>query len=130
MTAHTTHPIVIIGAGPVGLAAAAHVLHKGETPLVFQAEASAGAAIQQWGHVRLFSPWKYLLDTEAQALLQDTSWTTPDPEGYPTGQQFLDAYLTPLAQTRQLTPCIRWNTRVLAVTRQGYDKMKTAGREQ
>nr|WP_236022900.1 NAD(P)-binding domain-containing protein [Dictyobacter formicarum] len=97
---------------------------------MFEAGTSAGAAIQQWGHVRLFSPWKYLVDIEAQALLRETSWTMPDPEGYPTGQQFLDAYLTPLAQTRQLAPCIHWNTRVLAVTRQGYDKMKTAGREQ
>ncbi|GCE03543.1 NAD(P)-binding domain-containing protein [Dictyobacter aurantiacus] len=110
MTVHTTHPIVIIGAGPVGLAAAAHALRNGETPLVFEAGASAGAAIQQWGHVRLFSPWRYLVDIEAQTLLRETSWTMPEPEGYPTGQQFLEAYITPLAQTSQLAPCIRWNT--------------------
>ena len=30
-------PIVVIGAGPVGLAAAAHLVERGETPLVLEA---------------------------------------------------------------------------------------------
>src|SRR4051794_2380100 len=48
-------PVAIIGAGPVGVAAA-HVLARGETPLVLEAGAAVGASIRKWGHVRLFSP--------------------------------------------------------------------------
>jgi len=61
-------PVAIIGAGPVGLAAAAHLLRRGETPLVFEAAPSVGAAILEWGHVRLFSPWRYLIDRETAAF--------------------------------------------------------------
>jgi len=52
-------PVVVIGAGPVGLAAAAHLLARGETPLVLEAGDAVGASIRQWSHVRFFSPWKY-----------------------------------------------------------------------
>ena len=65
----TNHlPVAIIGAGPIGLAAAAHLLRRGEMPLVFEAGPSVGAAVLEWGHVRLFSPWRELLDREAAAL--------------------------------------------------------------
>ncbi len=67
-------PIAIIGAGPVGLAAAAHLLRKGETPLMLEAGSSVGATILDWGHVRLFSPWRYLMDREAAALLAEEGW--------------------------------------------------------
>lgn len=53
-------PIVIIGAGPVGLAAAAHALTRGMNPLIFEAGSQAGESISQWGHVSMFSPWEYL----------------------------------------------------------------------
>ncbi|HET7639509.1 MAG TPA: FAD-dependent oxidoreductase, partial [Ktedonobacteraceae bacterium] len=86
-------PIAIIGAGPVGLAAAAHLLRKGETPLVLEAGASVGATILNWGHVRLFSPWRYLIDGEAAALLAEEGWNAPDPEGYPSGRELVEEYL-------------------------------------
>src|SRR5690606_32255491 len=35
-------PVAIIGAGPVGLAAAAHLVQAGETPLVLEAGAAIG----------------------------------------------------------------------------------------
>ena len=38
-------PVAIIGAGPIGLAAAAHLLKRGEIPLVFEAERTVGAAV-------------------------------------------------------------------------------------
>src|SRR5699024_2723510 len=62
-------PVIIIGAGPVGLAAAAHDLERGLTPVVLEAGASVGAAIAQWGHTRLFSPWEYNIDDAARRLL-------------------------------------------------------------
>src|SRR5687768_11416859 len=55
-------PVAVIGAGPVGLAAAAHLLSRGEAPLVLEAGEAAGASIREWGHVRLFSPWRSVVD--------------------------------------------------------------------
>jgi thioredoxin reductase len=123
-------PIAIIGAGPVGLAAAAHLLRRGETPLVLEAGSSVGTTILKWGHVRLFSPWRYLIDHEAAALLDEEGWSAPGPEGYPTGRELVERYLVPLASVPQLQSHLSLRTRVLSVTRQGLDKMKTPGREQ
>ena len=122
-------PVAIIGAGPVGLAAAAHVLARGETPLVLEAGATVGASIRKWGHVRLFSPWQYNIDPASERLLVEGGWVAPDPEYYPTGHELVDSYLAPLAATPALGPHIRYGARVTAIARQGFDKMKTDGRE-
>ncbi len=122
-------PVAIIGAGPIGLAAAAHLLKRGETPIVFEAGPSVGAAVLQWGHIRLFSPWRYLIDRQAAALLEADGWLAPDPKAYPTGRELVGGYLIPLADHTRVQPHLHLNTRVVAVTRQGVDKMKTPGRE-
>ena len=128
---NTNHlPVAVVGAGPVGLAAAAHLLRKGEIPIVFETGSSVGAAVLQWGHVRLFSPWRYLLDREAVTLLAPGGWQAPDPEGYPTGRDLVERNLIPLANTPQVQPHLHLETRVMAVSRQGIDKQKTSGREQ
>lgn len=123
-------PVAIIGAGPVGLAAAAHLLRKGERPLVLEAGPSVGTSILAWGHVRLFSQWRYLIDREAAAVLETAGWSAPDPEAYPTGQELVEQYLVPLANVPQMHAHLALETRVLSVTRQHVDKMKTLGREQ
>ena len=61
--------VAIIGAGPVGLAAAAHVLERGMKPIVLEAGGEVGHAVRQWGHVQLFSPWEYNIDRAAERLL-------------------------------------------------------------
>ncbi len=129
LTPGNTLPIAIIGAGPVGLAAAAHVLARGETPLVLEAGASVGASIRKWGHVRLFSPWRYAVDPASERLLAATGWAAPDLDAYPTGHELIDGYLAPLAATPALRMHLRLGARVTAVARQGFDKMKTDGRE-
>lgn len=123
-----TYPVVVIGAGPVGLAAAAHLLARGLTPLVLEAGAGVAANMRKWAHVRLFSPWKYNVDKAAEALLAETGWQSPDPEGYPTGGDLVNLYLQPLAD--RLAPYVLLNTRVTAISRDGFDKMKTIGREE
>ena len=126
----STLPIAIIGAGPVGLAAAAHVLSQGETPLVIEAGPSVGTSVRAWGHVRLFSPWQYLIDREAASLLETEGWDAPDPDAYPTGHELVEDYLLPLATVPQMQAHLLFRSRVLSVTRQKMDKMKTSGREQ
>ncbi|MGH1561429.1 FAD-dependent oxidoreductase [Mumia sp. DW29H23] len=122
-------PTVVIGAGPVGLAAAAHLLERGLDPLVLEAGEQVGAAIASWGHVRLFSPWRYDIDAAAQRLLDTTGWDVPDLDGLPTGGELVDRYLAPLAATPQLSGRIRTSTRVLGVSRLTNDKTRTIGRE-
>jgi hypothetical protein len=122
-------PVVIIGAGPVGLAAAAHVLARKLTPLVFEAGSSAGAGIRRWGHVRMFSPWQFNVDAAAVAILRRRGWVMPDGDAYPTGRELVDHYLDPLASTSELAPFIVFNSRVTAVARQDHDLMKDARRE-
>lgn len=82
-------PVVVIGAGPVGLAAAAHLLERGLEPLVLEAGSQPGAAVASWGHVRLFSPWRYDVDAAAARLLEPTGWSHPDPDVLPTGAELI-----------------------------------------
>jgi hypothetical protein len=122
--------VAIIGAGPVGLAAAAHVLERGMSPVVLEAGPEAGHAVRQWQHVQLFSPWGHNVDKAAARLLAPTGWNSPDPNSYPTGGELLDQYLTPLATRTPLRETIRTSSLVTAISRVGFDKAKTKGREQ
>jgi len=121
-------PIAIIGAGPVGLAAASHLLERGATPLVLESGTEAAAAIRGWQHVRLFSPWRYSIDRAAQRLLRQEGWAAPDPDALPTGRELRKQYLLPLATRTPLAAHIRYRSKVVAVGRDRRDKMKTAGR--
>lgn len=121
-------PVAIIGAGPVGLAAAAHLIERGLPVVVFEAGDTAGAAVRAWGHTRLFSPWRYVVDAAARRLLEAEGWTAPDAEGLPTGDELVDGYLEPLARTAALASVIRYGTRVEAVARQGMDRTRSVGR--
>jgi SAM-dependent methyltransferase/thioredoxin reductase len=123
-------PVVVIGAGPIGLAAAAHLVSRNETPVVLEAGASVGAAVRAWGHVQVFSPWQYNVDPVARKMLAAAGWTEPEPDVLPTGREIVEQYLVPLAALPQLAPHIRLNARVVAVSRRGVDKLATAGREQ
>jgi thioredoxin reductase len=122
--------IAIIGAGPVGLAAAAHALERGLKPLVLEAGPAIGHAVRQWGHVRMFSPWEYNIDRAAERILVSTGWNSPDPHHYPTGAELMERYLEPLATRTALRDCIQTSSRVTAISRVGLDKVKTRGREQ
>ncbi|WP_327001036.1 NAD(P)-binding domain-containing protein [Dactylosporangium sp. NBC_01737] len=125
----STLPVVVIGAGPVGLAAAAHLHERGLPFTVLEAGDGPAAAVRQWGHVRLFSPWRYDIDAAARRLLAETGWVEPDPERLPTGGELAAGYLQPLAGLPALKPHVRYGARVVAVTRLGLDRLRTAGRE-
>lgn len=125
----TEKTVAIIGSGPVGLAAAAHLMERGLTPIVLEAGHEVAHAVKQWQHVQLFSPWKYNIDRAAARLLAGTGWNSPDPEVYPTGGELLERYLVPLATRTALKDVIRTSSRVTAISRAGFDKAKTKGRE-
>ncbi|NEE04414.1 FAD-dependent oxidoreductase [Phytoactinopolyspora halotolerans] len=122
-----TLPVVVVGAGPIGLAAAAHLLERGLDPLVLEAGDEAGAAVAQWHHVRLFSPWSELIDPAAERLLKPTGWRAPDAGSYPTGTEWADQYLRPLAAA--LGDRVQLGARVVGVARRGRDLVVDAGRD-
>jgi thioredoxin reductase len=117
-------PVAVLGAGPVGLAAAAHLSERGLPFVIFESGDSVGASIRRWGHVRLFSPWRVDIDRAAQRLLKATGWRSPNPDAYPTGADIVEQYLTPLVQLDEIAPHVRLDHRVIGVTRQGVDKLR------
>jgi thioredoxin reductase len=121
--------LAIIGGGPVGLAAAAHALERGLHPIVLEAGDRVGHTVRQWSHVRMFSPWSFNVDKAAERLLRERGWNAPDPDHYPTGGELVEHYLKPLATRTPLKERVRAGARVIAVSRVGFDKVKTAGRE-
>ncbi|MFB6751585.1 NAD(P)-binding domain-containing protein [Streptomyces sp. NPDC056353] len=120
-------PVVVIGAGPVGLAAAAHLVGRGIEPLVLEAGSRAGAAVRAWSHVRLFSTWGEVVDPAAEKLLAPTGWKRPDPAAYPSGGEWAERYLRPLADA--LGDKVRTGVRVTGVSRAGRDRIVDADRE-
>lgn len=122
-------PVAIIGGGAVGLAAAAHLLERGETPIVFEAGATVGANMRNWKHVRMFSPWEYTVDSATVRLLEAHGWEMPSKTSLPTGGEMVDRYLLPFSELPEVREHIHLNAQVVAVSRRHIDKMKDAGRE-
>ncbi|MEV0248527.1 NAD(P)-binding domain-containing protein [Nocardia sp. NPDC050712] len=121
-------PVVVVGAGPIGLAAAAELRERGLIPLVFERGTTAGAAVAEWNHVRLFSRWGELVSPAAQRLLETADWVAPEPDSYPTGQQWAGDYLAPLAEALG-DDIVHLGTEVVGVTRRGRDRVVDAGRD-
>jgi len=124
-----TLPVAIIGAGPVGLAAAAHLADLGIAFTVLEAASEPAAAVEKWGHTRLFSAWREVVDPVARRLLEATGWTMPAEGRAPTGRELVDAYLRPLAELPEIAVHIRYGARVTGIAREGMDRTRSAGRE-
>jgi thioredoxin reductase len=122
-------PVVVIGAGPVGLAAAAHLVDRGLPVLVLEAGDQVGAAMSQWGHIRTFTPWEYIVDATAEKVLAPTGWTRPTQRQSPTGAEIVERYLLPLAAALG-SDVVRTRARVLAVSRDGLDRSRSRGRDE
>lgn len=123
-------PVAIIGAGPVGLATAAHLAVRGQSFLLFEAGSQVGHNVLQWGHVRLFSPWRYNIDKISAKLLSRHGWSAPDKEALPLGKELVEHYLRPLAALPESKPDLYLDTQVTAISKQNSDKMKNAKRGQ
>ncbi|MDI1463334.1 FAD-dependent oxidoreductase [Catellatospora sp. KI3] len=130
MSTQDTFPTVVIGAGPVGLAAAAHLAERGLDFLVLEAGDGPAAAMAAWGHVRVFSPWRYNLDAAARRLLEADGWIAPDLAQLPLGAQIVEDYLLPLTKLPALAGRVRYGARVVAISRDGLDRVRSTGREQ
>ena len=122
-------PVAIIGAGPIGLAAAANLVERGIDFVIFEAGDTIADIVRQWGHTRLFSPWKHLVDPASRRLLEATGWAHPAETSLPTGTELVEQYLEPLARLDEIASRIRTGVEVVAVAREGMDRTRTARRE-
>ncbi len=122
-------PVAVIGAGPVGLAAAAHLVTRGIPLIILERGDAVGASLIEWGHVRVFSPWRYNIDAAARSLLENAGWQGPDDDALPTGSDIVGAYLQPLAALPQITQNLKLGVTVTAITREGLDKVSSTGRD-
>ena len=120
-------PVVVVGAGPSGLAAAAELVGRGLPVVVLERGERAGAAVGQWHHVRLFSRWAELVAPAARPLLAGRGWVEPDPDAFPTGAEWAREYLVPLAEA--LGDRVRTGAEVVGVARRGRDRVVDAGRD-
>ncbi|MFP4599037.1 MAG: NAD(P)-binding protein [Persicimonas sp.] len=122
-------PIAIIGAGPVGLAAAAHAINRGLEPLVLEAGERVAANVRDWQHVKLFTPWEYLVDPAVERLLSATGWQAPELSRVPRGAELIEHMLDPLVEQTPVGDYVHVSHRVRAITRLGHDRMKDGERE-
>ena len=129
MTQNAELPVAVIGAGPVGLAAAARLIERGIEPLVFEKGASAGAVVLEWGHVRVFSPWRYDIDDAARVLLEEAGWSEPDPDYHPNGREIVEQYLAPLSEVPRIAQGLKLGATVTAITRKGLNKVGSKNRD-
>jgi thioredoxin reductase len=121
-------PVAVLGAGPVGMAASAHLIQRGLAPIILEAGKSVAANLATYRQVRLFSPWQYNIDRAARELLTQSGWVAPSLDVLPTAGEIIDDYLQPLAELSLIAKALRFQHRVTRITRQGIDKVKTAGR--
>lgn len=123
-------PVAVIGAGPIGLAAAAQLLERGFTPVVLEAGPSIASHFESFRPVQLFSPWRYNIAPAARRLLEASGWTAPPMDDLPTAGATVDRYLAPLATLPAVAATLRFSHRVLNVSREGFDKVKSYGRDE
>ncbi|MDR7335858.1 MAG: arsenic resistance N-acetyltransferase ArsN2 [Roseateles sp.] len=122
-------PVAVLGAGPVGLAAVAQLVERGLPFIALEAGKQVGANLRDYGHVQLFSPWQYDVDHAMARLLAPTGWTMPPAAELPRAGEVVERVLQPFAALAQVAPFIKLGARVLAVSREGFDKVKSAGRD-
>lgn len=121
-------PVAVLGAGPVGLAAAAKLLERSIPFVVLEAGKEVGANLVDYGHVRLFSPWQYNVDPAMAKRLALTGWQAPPAVDLPLAGEVVERVLKPFAALPEVAGALKLNTQVVSVSREGFDKVKSAGR--
>lgn len=116
--------IAIIGAGPIGIEAAVYARALGHEVAVYE-RGGVADNVASWGFVRLFSDWSMNITPLGRRVLIDANrWTEPA-GGCPTGAEFRERYLLPLART--LGQAIREKTRVISVGKDDFGRSDAIG---
>ena len=120
------HSLAIIGAGPIGLEAAALALELGFDAHVFE-RGGPGEHVSAWGHVRMFTPWRMNVGPASARLLSRHGWSAPDPAAPSTGAELAERVLAPLAATPELKARVHAHAHVVHVSRHGARRGDPAG---
>lgn len=113
-------PIVcVVGAGPIGLEAATLCAAKGFSVELIERGDNVAASLLDWGHVRLFSSNDLNTSAWGTSACAKAGASPLDPAARPTGKEFVQGYLDPMAEQLKRTPgChVRTNTTVLSISR-------------
>lgn len=103
----------VIGAGPIGLDCAAHLLESGHEVIVLERGPTVGAAVAEWGnHVQLFTPNGMNVSDAMRTALARAGEALPDVDACPTGAQYVAHVLGPLARALAKTHGERFEVRV------------------
>ena len=122
-------PVAVLGAGPVGLAAVARLIERSLPFFVLEAGDRVGANLLDYGHVRLFSPWQFNVDHAMAKLLEATGWQHPPLSELPLAGAVAERVLQPFAELPAVKAALQLRTKVVSVSREGFDKVKSKGRE-
>ena len=121
MSTPARNTLAIVGAGPIGLEAALAALDAGFDTHLFE-RGDPGAHMLAWGHVRMFTPWRMNIGPSSRAHLERSSWTAPDPDACPTGAEYVERLLQPLAMLPELKGRIHAHAQVVHIGRRGLLK--------
>jgi thioredoxin reductase len=115
--------IAVLGAGPIGLEAAAHAAQLGHPVTVYD-RGDVAEAVGQWGHVRMFTPFGTNCTPLGLDLIrkEHPQHALPGLNDLLTGNEYRDAYLVPLALTSKLGDAVKTRTFVVTVGRAGVLK--------
>jgi len=116
--------IAILGAGATGLEAALYARALGHDAVVYE-RGDVGDNVRRWGFIELFTPWKLNVTALGLAALSRVGKSQPDPEAYPTGNDFVETYLHPVALA--LGEVVQTGIEVVALTRRGMLKGDDVG---
>jgi thioredoxin reductase len=131
MAVDTPATIAILGAGPIGLEAALYARFLGYDVVIYEAGSQVAAAVRQWGHVRMFTPFGMNRSPLGLSALraQDESYLPPAEEELLTGREWASRYLAPLSQTDLLADHLRLNTKVIRIGKGEVHKDEMPGHE-
>jgi thioredoxin reductase len=115
--------VAIIGAGPIGLAAAVGALARGHVPIVFEKD-TPGASLTRFGATKFFSPMSMNLPPSLLALCSKE--VAPAPDALLTGPEFARV-LGAIAGSPSLVQHVYCNHRVVSVTRHKLSRGDDAG---
>lgn len=116
------HDLIVIGAGPAGLECALEARARGLDAVVLEA-GRVGENIRRWGFVRMFTPWEWNTTARGRAA----SGCNADLNEFPTGREFVERYLEPLAASDALKDHVVEDARVTAVGRLGATRSQMIG---
>lgn len=96
MRLQNINDVVIIGAGPIGMAMATRLYQEKIPFTVFEKGDCVGSNLLEWGHISLFTSWEESMDNESVSFLASKGVDLSHLSGCPRSQELVEEYLNKL----------------------------------